>query len=302
MKNKEVLTRAGNFFQNQTLRNFETAIAVLQKYEDENEAVHCSDVSFQFFENFQLFLTHQNYTKNTIGSVIGIIKNFTRRLYKKDLTSFDGSGVFAPKEVTTTVYTSIDELRVLYHLDLSKTPGKERVRDVYVCQCFLGLRVSDMFSFMKNFMKMAKKEGGRWYFEIKTKKTGEVVVIPAPKVVQNIAKKRGYCFGEPFSEWYYSSTLKNIYRKAGLDKKILFHRTEGGAKIERTVNKSDLLGTHCARRSFATNAYLAGVDTLSIMKITGHKSHSSFMRYIRCSNLESALRLAEHHFFNQELQ
>ena len=57
--------------------------------------------------------------------------------------------------------------------------------------------------------------------------------------------------------------------------------------------------TYTARRSFATNAYLAGLPPISIMKITGHKTESSFMKYIKISEKENAIQLKGHEFFNQ---
>lgn len=57
--------------------------------------------------------------------------------------------------------------------------------------------------------------------------------------------------------------------------------------------------SHTARRSFATNAYLAGLPPISIMKITGHKTESSFMKYIKISEKENAIQLKGHEFFNQ---
>ncbi|WP_367890404.1 2Fe-2S iron-sulfur cluster-binding protein [Polaribacter cellanae] len=44
-----------------------------------------------------------------------------------------------------------------------------------------------------------------------------------------------------------------------------------------------------------------GINSLDIMKITGHKSFFSLMNYIRCENLEIVLKLSEHEFFNQKL-
>lgn len=51
--------------------------------------------------------------------------------------------------------------------------------------------------------------------------------------------------------------------------------------------------------TFATNAYLAGLPPISIMKITGHKTESSFMKYIKISEKENAIQLKGHEFFNQ---
>ncbi|MBL0282281.1 MAG: tyrosine-type recombinase/integrase [Bacteroidetes bacterium] len=38
---------------------------------------------------------------------------------------------------------------------------------------------------------------------------------------------------------------------------------------------------HTARRSFATNQYLEGVPSITIMAITGHKTEKAFMKYIK---------------------
>ena len=74
--------------------------------------------------------------------------------------------------------------------------------------------------------------------------------------------------------------------------------TKGG-KTENSINeKFELITTHTARRSFATNAYLMDVPSISIMKITGHKTESSFMKYIRISQEDNANKLISHPFFN----
>ena len=57
--------------------------------------------------------------------------------------------------------------------------------------------------------------------------------------------------------------------------------------------KYDFLQTHTARRSFCSNEYLKGTDPMIIMAISGHKSHKSFMRYIKVSNEQFADKMAK---------
>ena len=73
--------------------------------------------------------------------------------------------------------------------------------------------------------------------------------------------------------------------------------TSGGIRKEITREKCDMVTSHTARRSFATNAYRAGIPSLSIMQITGHSTESSFMKYIRVSKEENAISLSKHSFF-----
>ena len=46
--------------------------------------------------------------------------------------------------------------------------------------------------------------------------------------------------------------------------------------------------THTARRSGATNMYLAGIPTIAIMKVTGHKTEREFMKYIKITEEQTA--------------
>ena len=92
--------------------------------------------------------------------------------------------------------------------------------------------------------------------------------------------------------------LKEIGEEAKITDTVKTAITKGG-ETKNTVNKKfDLITTHTARRSFATNAYLADVPSISIMKITGHRTESSFMKYIRISQEDNANKLINHPFFN----
>lgn len=51
----------------------------------------------------------------------------------------------------------------------------------------------------------------------------------------------------------------------------------------------DMLLSHTARRSFATNAYKAGVPLPSIQAITGHSSEAQLRRYLKLDAEEKAV-------------
>ena len=88
----------------------------------------------------------------------------------------------------------------------------------------------------------------------------------------------------------FNEALKEIGRKAELGK--IF----AGGKI---VEKKDEITTHTARRSFATNAYLSkSMQVYEIMNCTGHKSESSFLKYLKLDGLDFAKQAAESKFFN----
>lgn len=175
------------------------------------------------------------------------------------------------------------------------------MRDIYVLHCFIGLRVSDLATFLYNPHRYIREIGGKFFVEIKTEKTGEVVVIPLSKAALQILSKRNYNFDGFFSYQYYNLTIKEVARRAGLTSEIVTTRTQGGLRVDVVRDKCELMSSHTARRTFATNAYLAGLQEKAIMMITGHKTTQSFYRYIRCSSLDSAIKIAGHHFFDIEM-
>jgi integrase len=64
--------------------------------------------------------------------------------------------------------------------------------------------------------------------------------------------------------------------------------TKKGQKMTVNHPKWEMVTTHTARRSFATNEYKAGTPTISIMAITGHKTEKSFLKYIKATPKEHA--------------
>ena len=87
--------------------------------------------------------------------------------------------------------------------------------------------------------------------------------------------------------------VKEVCKLAGIDKIESETMTKGGKRITVNYPKYELITTHTARRSFATNQYLAGLPTLTIMKITGHRTETAFMQYIKITPKEHAQKLKE---------
>jgi integrase len=66
-----------------------------------------------------------------------------------------------------------------------------------------------------------------------------------------------------------------------------------GPTLNKPKFKFQLVSTHTARRTFATNNYNNGISASILMKITGHKTEKSFYKYIRVTPKENAQRLRE---------
>jgi integrase len=95
------------------------------------------------------------------------------------------------------------------------------------------------------------------------------------------------------SKTYINYVVKDICKLAGINSPEQKQTTRHGMTVTKNVEKWELVSTHTARRSFATNAYKMGVPSITIMAITGHKTETSFLKYIKVTPQEHATKILE---------
>ena len=132
--------------------------------------------------------------------------------------------------------------------------------------------------------------------KVRTEKTDEEVIIPLHPVAKSILEKYN---GTPrlISNQKFNEYIKDVCEIVGLNETITLTRTCGGKKMRITKPKFKFVSSHTARRSFATNAYKAGVPTLAIMAITGHRTEKVFLKYVKVTKEEHANLVSQHGFF-----
>ena len=163
----------------------------------------------------------------------------------------------------------------------------EEVRDHFIFGAWVGLRFSD-FSNIKteNIIQI----DGDYFIKMITQKTKELVIIPCNPVVMEIFDKyadRPNKLPKTISNQKFNYYIKDVCKLAEFNEK-------GRVSSRPKDILAELVSSHTARRSFATNYYLQGFPTIDLMKITGHKTERSFLKYIRVSKLDTAKRLSEH--------
>jgi integrase len=118
------------------------------------------------------------------------------------------------------------------------------------------------------------------------------------KFVKSILKKYDYNLPKSRCNQYFNIAIKNICKKVGFTDPVLWERTVGNKVVTKTKQKWEMISSHTARRSFATNMFLRkDIPVQRIMMVTGHKSDRSFMKYIRVTREENAFTLQGHPFF-----
>ncbi len=193
---------------------------------------------------------------------------------------------------------SEDELEIYYHFEF-ENDKLNLIQDCFIIGCYTGMRFSDFSGLEKkqiiqinNPVKGNKIDA----FKLQTKKTGEIVTIPLHPFVKGILIKHDGVPPKSYSNQKMNNYIKVICEKAGFTEEVFLRRN---GTLEK-FRKCEKCTTHTARRSFATNAYLIDVPTLTIMAATGHETEKSFLSYFKVTKEQHAIKLANHPFFNKK--
>lgn len=275
-------------------RRYRNLAHKLQGYE---KTIHTTltskNINYQMLEGFDNYLKDENLRKNSIRSIFNclhfIIKKINQRGFEVNESTYDYN---VKSEETTAVSLSLDEIKRIYEYN-PRNRNVAIIKDLFVVGCLTGMRFSD-------YSRLTSLNISGNLITRKTRKTGAIVSVPIHHVVKEIIEKYGGAFPEyTDSAQNFNLRLKNICKRVGINNKILEEYTQGHKVVRKMVKKYELIRSHTARRSFATNAYLAGIPIARIMLMTGHKTEESFFRYIKIQKKENAILLSKHPFFAQ---
>ena len=179
----------------------------------------------------------------------------------------------------TPYYISIEERNHLYNFDFSDRPDLARQRDIFVFQCLIGCRVSDLWAMTKSNIV----DGSIEYIPRKTKEGRAITVkVPFNSISREIVERYKDYQGKglfPFtSQQQYNQDIKTMFRLSGLTRIVTVINPTTREEEQRPI--CDIASSHMARRSFVGNLYKKVKDPNLIGKLSGHKEGSkAFVRY-----------------------
>lgn len=283
------LTKKGKPIAYGTIKTYYTTKVILENYQQHaKKKLDFETIDMSFYNDFTKYLTLTvNQSTNYIGKHIKVIKTVLHEATEQGINtnvSFKGRGFTTVSEEANTIFLTEHELKEIAALDLTENPGQDRTRDLFLIGCYTGLRFSDLST-------LRPEQIIKGMITITQIKTGDKVVIPVHETVYKIMSKYGGELPTAKSNQKTNQTLKDIAKKCkSLKMKISLTYTKGGKSVTKGSNpetenespeKWQFVTTHTARRSFATNEYLAETPSLTIMAITGHKTEKAFLKYIK---------------------
>ncbi len=223
----------------------------------------------------------------TVGKTIKQLRIFLRdRMRRKIIPPIDLSDFRILDEDTDAVYLTWEEVARIYQADLSEQPQLTKYRDLFVLGCLTGLRFSD-------FSSIQPEDVRRGSLYKKQKKSDHWVVVPLWNAAEEILVRRFNRRIPVVSNPEFNRHIKKVAELAGICEQVKFSHKKGNKDIIQVKPKYEWVTSHTCRRSFCTNEFLAGTPIDLIMKISGHKSHRDFYRYIRITPEEAGRKIRE---------
>ena len=247
------------------------------------------ELTFDFFDerglnNYVTYLRDVKEMRNsTIGKQLSFLKWFLRWAFKKGVHQNNAYDSYKPKLKSTQkkiIFLTWEELNKLREFEIPTTKqALDRVRDVFLFQCFTGLRYSDVFNLRRSDIKGD-------HIEVTTVKTSDSLIIELNNHSKAILDKyKDVAFEDDkvlpvITNQKMNDYLKELAELAGIDEPVRQTYYRGNERIDEVTPKYALLGTHAGRRTFICNALALGIPPQVVMKWTGHSDYKAMRPYI----------------------
>ncbi len=283
-------------------KSLENALTDFQLYK--KALFRPKDITPQLLLEFRNFLsaehpekkgykTQGNLNNNTIHKRISSFRTFCRWLEEQEIAVFKEK-LYTLETVKKydpdTVVLSKEEMQVL--VDLKPADKfEERIIDLFVLNCYLGMRWSD-FSTIEKGIFQNDAEGNTSYIKV-NEKTEEPIVIPVLPTAKRILEKYEYKLPK-YTQQYFNRELKNILANHNLFETEIPKKKRQLGKIEPTnFKKRELISSHTCRRTFITLAVSANVPLNAIMLATGHTQLKTLQKYAKKQQNFGAFKLID---------
>ena len=200
----------------------------------------------------------------------------TRRIPGNPFDSFTlGQNVYG-----TPVYLTLEERRRIELHDFSSDPRLALQRDIFIFQCCVGCRVSDLMG-----LRADNVIDGELNYVARKTREGRPLTIKVPlnqtalTIVERYADPfRDSLFPEFYSRMGYNNIIKEILRKVGLTRRVVVIDPLTREPVCRKLY--EIASSHMARRTFIGNIFKKFKDQNLVSELSGHTPGShAFARY-----------------------
>lgn len=236
---------------------------LLQSLENFGKINYVDDLTKKNIVLYDEFLHSQGISQPTIYNYHKRLKRYIHEAQKFELVDSDPyKGLtFDRGKSEKRKYLTEEELKKLENCPIS-SPPIDRVRDMFLFQCYTGLAYSDFAKF--DFANDVEERNGKYVIADRRKKTNEDYFIVLLSPTMRILEKYNYKL-PVIANQRYNDYLKVAAQYAGIDKNLT---------------------SHVGRHTFAVWALNHGVSMEVTAKILGHTNIRTTQVYAKILNTE----------------
>jgi integrase len=285
-----------------TIHTYNQTLDKLKTYEKQNNIyLEFKHIDLNFYDDYKSFLEGFEYSPSTIAKHFKKLKAVLNQAILEGLTNnqaHKSKRFQAKEEQGVEIYLNEDEIQSMLNKDLSYNKKFELARDIFLIGYYTGQRVSDYNNFSKDLI--VKIDGMEYlkFIQKKNFKHKKYVYCPITKEMKDIMKRYKNDFPPKMLDKDINLYIKDVGRICKIKDTIKVDYTRGGKHYTDYKPKHKMIGTHTARRSFATNMYKKGMPVYDIMLFTGHTTEKEFYKYIRIKDEERASHVVKAGYFN----
>lgn len=171
------------------------------------------------------------------------------------------------REIRTgdTIALTVDELRRIRDLDLKEHPRLARTRDIFLLQCYTGMRYGDLCR-----LEPRHFDESAGLIRYVTEKNDIKCIVPITKPLALLLERYPAKLFEFPSDVKQNKYIKEVAVLAGMHKPETIGQYVNSKRVEEVHRRDELVTTHVARRTFVTTSLRFGVPEAVISKVTGH--------------------------------
>ena len=265
----------------ETARKYKVLEAVILEFQKfRKQDIQLSDVSFPLMEEFRLYLLNERKNRNdTIYKMLAAFKCLIRWMIQNDYPVDARSLELRQKVKVKHDIVTLSEQELQQIQDAKLNSFQVPIRDCFLFQVYTGQRFSDMQQLAPDQIKE-----NSWVFpSVKTGKDMRIPFVGWCSKAREIAEKYGFAFPK-YTQQYFNREITKICRTAKITEPVKLTRYQGSTLLQMQKPKCDWVSSHTARRTCVSLLLAKGVPPTVVMKLTGHSSIQTMMRYERTTN------------------
>lgn len=250
-----------------------------------------SAINTDVLEDYQQFLLDRNPAriKTLLNKVKGIVTLINHANKDKAIkANINTNGITyledkRSKEQKKSKQVPLTEGQLLAIYNCTDLNAKEsEAKDLFICQCLLGQRISDLPKIFKGEYTITKLEDGNEVISFIVQKTTEQATLHLFPVVKEILERyrqTGFKHIDLLAEderviirneAKLNKTIKQVCKKAGLDSDINYVEQIGSNIVKKRKKLFELIHTQTARHTFITLMCRFGVPKEDVIIATAH--------------------------------